>query len=146
MASLHIVLVEPEIPQNTGNIARTCAVTGAALHLVGPMGFPLDDRKLRHAGLDYWNLLTLSHYESLPEFFEKESAGLPESLLFGHPDSCVRIPMLEGARSLNLSNSVAIGVFEVLRQWGFPMLQCSGELRQFDWAAAKSAHPDSEYL
>ena len=69
MASLHIVLVEPEIPQNTGNIARTCAVTGAALHLVGPMGFPLDDRKLRHAGLDYWNLLTLSHYESLPEFF-----------------------------------------------------------------------------
>lgn len=177
MASLHFVLVEPEIPQNTGNIARTCAVTGAALHLVGPMGFPLDDRKLRHAGLDYWNLLTLSHYESLPEFFEKnsgnffffstkaqkrysdvsypdnsylffgkESAGLPESLLFGHPDSCVRIPMLEGARSLNLSNSVAIGVFEVLRQWGFPMLQCSGELRQFDWAAAKSAHPDSEYL
>ena len=79
-------------------------------------------------------------------FFGKESAGLPESLLFGHPDSCVRIPMLEGARSLNLSNSVAIGVFEVLRQWGFPMLQCSGELRQFDWAAAKSAHPDSEYL
>lgn len=177
MASLNIVLVEPEIPQNTGNIARTCAVTGAALHLIGPMGFPLDDKKLHHAGLDYWDYLTLAYYESLPEFFEKntgsffffstkaqhrhtdvsypdncylffgkESAGLPERLLFDHPDSCVRIPMMDNMRSLNLSNSVAIGAFEVLRQWDFPELACSGELRSFDWAAAKERHPGSDFL
>ena len=177
MPSLNIVLVEPEIPQNTGNIARTCAVTGAALHLVGPMGFKLEDKKLRHAGLDYWPYLTLSTYANLSEFFEKnqgnffffstkaqnrytdvsypdqcyllfgkESAGLPEKLLFDHPDQCVRIPMMDGFRSLNLSNSVAIGAFEVLRQWDFPTLSCSGELRAFDWATAKSAHPNSEFL
>ena len=177
MPSLNIVLVEPEIPQNTGNIARTCAVTGAALHLVGPMGFKLEDKKLRHAGLDYWPYLTLSTYANLSEFFEKnqgnffffstkaqnrytdvsypdqcyllfgkESAGLPEKLLFDHPNQCVRIPMMDGFRSLNLSNSVAIGAFEVLRQWDFPTLSCSGELRAFDWAAAKSAHPNSEFL
>ena len=177
MPSLNIVLVEPEIPQNTGNIARTCAVTGAALHLVGPMGFQLEDKKLRHAGLDYWPYLTLSTYESLPEFFVKnqgsffffstkaqrrytdvsypddsylffgkESAGLPEKLLFQHPEACVRIPMLGGFRSLNLANSVAIGTFEVLRQWDFPQLECSGQLRDFDWAAAKAAHPGSEFL
>ena len=171
------MLVEPEIPQNTGNIARTCAVTGAALHLVGPMGFKLEDKKLRHAGLDYWPYLTLSTYSSLSEFFEKnqgnyfffstkaqqrhtdvvypdncylffgkESAGLPEKLLFDHPNQCVRIPMLDSFRSLNLANSVAIGAFEVLRQWDFPELSCSGELRSFDWAAAKNAHPDSEFL
>ena len=177
MPSLNIVLVEPEIPQNTGNIARTCAVTGAALHLVGPIGFKLEDKKLRHAGLDYWPYLTLSTYANLSEFFEKnqgnffffstkaqnrytdvsypdqcyllfgkESAGLPEKLLFDHPDQCVRIPMMDGFRSLNLSNSVAIGAFEVLRQWDFPTLSCSGKLRAFDWAAAKSAHPNSEFL
>lgn len=177
MPSLNIVLVEPEIPQNTGNIARTCAVTGAALHLVGPMGFRLEDERLRHAGLDYWPYLTLSTYHSLPEFFEKnqgsffffstkaqhrhtdvtypdgcylffgkESAGLPEKLLFQHPEQCVRIPMLDGFRSLNLANSVAVGAFEVLRQWDFPELSCSGELRNFDWAAAKENHPDSEFL
>ena len=177
MSTLHIVLVEPEIPQNTGNIARTCAVTGASLHLVGPMGFRLDDKKLRHAGLDYWKYLDISYYDSLSDFFEKnsgnfyffstkaqrrhtdaaypdgcylffgkESAGLPEQLLFDHPDNCVRIPMLDEARSLNLSNSVAIGVFEVLRQWDYPQLKCSGELRSFDWAAARQAHGDSEYL
>ena len=177
MPSLNIVLVEPEIPQNTGNIARTCAVTGAALHLVGPMGFKLEDKNLRHAGLDYWPYLTLSTYTNLSEFFEKnqgnffffstkaqnrytdvsypdqcyllfgkESAGLPEKLLFDHPNQCVRIPMMDGFRSLNLSNSVAIGAFEVLRQWDFPTLSCSGELRAFDWAAAKSAHPNSEFL
>ena len=171
------MLVEPEIPQNTGNIARTCAVTGAALHLVGPMGFKLEDKKLRHAGLDYWPYLTLSTYSSLSEFFEKnqgnyfffstkaqqrhtdvvypdncylffgkESAGLPEKLLFDHPDQCVRIPMLDSYRSMNLANTVAIGVFEVLRQWDFPELSCSGELRSFDWAAAKNAHPNSEFL
>lgn len=177
MATLNIVLVEPEIPQNTGNIARTCAVTGAALHLVGPMGFTPEDKKLRHAGLDYWPYLTLSYYDSLSDFFEKnqgdffffstkgqnrhtdvsypdgcylffgkESAGLPESLLFQNPERCVRIPMMDKARSLNLSNSVAIGAFEVLRQWDFPQLSCKGELRQFDWAAAKQAKPGSQFL
>ena len=177
MPKLNIVLVEPEIPQNTGNIARTCAVTGASLHLVGPMGFTPDDKKLRHAGLDYWHLLDLSFYNSLPDFFEKntgsffffstkaqrrytdvsypdgsylffgkESAGLPEKLLFQHPEACVRIPMLGGFRSLNLANSVAIGTFEVLRQWDFPQLECSGQLRDFDWVAAKAAHPGSEFL
>lgn len=177
MANLNIVLVEPEIPQNTGNIARTCAVTGAALHLVGPMGFTPDDKKLKHAGLDYWRYLTLSYYHSLSEFFEKntggffffstkaqnrytdmtypdnaylffgkESAGLPEELLFRNPDRCVRIPMMDEARSLNLANSVAIGAFEVLRQWDFPRLSCKGELRSFDWAAAKAAAPGSEFL
>lgn len=171
------MLVEPEIPQNTGNIARTCAVTGAALHLVGPMGFTPDDKKLKHAGLDYWRYLTLSYYHSLSEFFEKntggffffstkaqnrytdmtypdnaylffgkESAGLPEELLFRNPDRCVRIPMMDEARSLNLANSVAIGAFEVLRQWDFPRLSCKGELRSFDWAAAKAAAPGSEFL
>ncbi|WP_322173665.1 tRNA (cytidine(34)-2'-O)-methyltransferase [Acutalibacter caecimuris] len=177
MATLNIVLVEPEIPQNTGNIARTCAVTGAALHLVGPMGFTPDDKKLRHAGLDYWQYLSLFYYPSLPEFFEKnagnffyfstkapqrhsdvrypdpcwlffgrESAGLPEKLLFENQARCVRIPMMQGARSLNLANSVAVGVFEVLRQWDYPELACRGELRDYDWAAAKAAFPRSEFL
>ena len=177
MPSLNIVLVEPEIPQNTGNIARTCAVTGAALHLVGPMGFRPADKKLRHAGLGYWRYLSLFQYDSLSEFFQKntgnffffstkarlrhsdpvypdgcylffgkESAGLPEDLLFRHPERCVRIPMLGGARSLNLANSVAIGTFEVLRQWDYPALECRGELRNYDWAAAKAEFPESEYL
>ncbi len=177
MANLNIVLVEPEIPQNTGNIARTCAVTGAKLHLVGPMGFTPDDKKLRHAGLDYWEYLSLSYYGGLSEFYEKnkgeffyfstkaqqrycdvaypdncylffgrESAGLPEKLLFENPERCVRIPMMDSARSLNLANSAAIGAFEVLRQWDFPELSCSGELREFDWAAAKRKRPDSEFL
>lgn len=177
MPKINIVLVEPEIPQNTGNIARTCAVTGASLHLVGPMGFAIDDKKLRHAGLDYWQYLDLSFYSSLPEFFAKnagnffmfstkaqhrhtdvtypddcyllfgkESAGLPEELLFHNPERCVRIPMMDGARSLNLANSVAIGLFEALRQWDFPRLSCKGELREFDWAAAKAARPGAEYL
>lgn len=177
MAKLNIVLVEPEIPQNTGNIARTCAVTGAALHLIGPMGFAPDDKKLRHAGLDYWQYLTINFYDSLSDFFEKntgaffffstkarnrytdvsypdncflffgkESAGLPEDLLLSHPEQCVRIPMMDGARSLNLANSVAIGVFEVLRQWDFPALSCKGELRNFNWEEAKAAHPGSEFL
>ena len=177
MPSLHIVLVEPEIPQNTGNIARTCAGTGASLHLVGPMGFTPTDKRLRHAGLDYWRFLSLYQYDSLPDFFEKntgnfyyfstkarlrhsdvsypdncylffgkESAGLPEKLLFENPDRCVRIPMLDQARSLNLANSVAVGVFEVLRQWDYPQLSCSGKLRDYDWAAAKAAFPDSEFL
>ncbi|MEG1427207.1 MAG: tRNA (cytidine(34)-2'-O)-methyltransferase [Oscillospiraceae bacterium] len=164
MAILNIVMVEPEIPQNTGNIARTCAATGAKLHLIGPMGFKIDDKKLKRAGLDYWHLLDITYYDSLEEFlgknhgnffffstkakhryndisypdnsflfFGKETAGLPEKLLFANPDTTVRIPMIGGARSLNLSNSVAIGVYEVLRQWDFPELQSEGKLREYDW-------------
>ena len=177
MPTLNIVLVEPEIPQNTGNIARTCAVTGVNLHLVGPMGFKLDDTKLKHAGLDYWQYLNIHYYDSLDEFFAKnhgifflfstkaekrysdikycdnaylmfgkESAGLPEKLLFKNPENTVRIPMMDYSRSLNLSNSVAIGVFEVLRQWNFPQLQCSGELRDFNWSDARHLKPNSPYL
>ena len=164
MASLNIVMVEPEIPQNTGNVARTCAATGARLHLVEPMGFAIDDKKLKRAGLDYWHLLDISYYKSLEDFFSKnkgpffyfstkakhiysdvsypngaylvfgkETAGLPEKLLLKNPDSCVRIPMISEARSLNLSNSVAIGVFEALRQWGFPALQTAGQLTRYHW-------------
>lgn len=164
--SLNIVMVEPQIPQNTGNVARTCAATGARLHLVGPMGFKIDDKKLKRAGLDYWHLLDITYYESLEEFFEKnqgefyyfstkakhiyadisypenaylffgkETAGLPEDLLHDNPDRCVRMPMLNDsrARSLNLSNTVAIAAYEVLRQWGFPELLCEGKLTKFDW-------------
>lgn len=152
---LHIVLVEPEIPGNTGNIARLCAATGTALHLVRPLGFSTDDRYLKRAGLDYWHLLTLHYYDSFAEVkqaypkhrfffnttkaqkhhsavayqpddflvFGKETAGLPESLLAANPDHCVRIPMIEGARSLNLSNSVAIVLYEALRQAGYPGLR-----------------------
>lgn len=164
MAVLNIVMVEPEIPQNTGNVARTCAATGARLHLVGPMGFTIDDRKLKRAGLDYWHLLDITYYENLADFFAKnsgnffyfstkaphihsevsypdgcylvfgkETAGLPEALLHENPDRCVRIPMISDARSLNLSNSVAIGVYEALRQWHYPALQCEGKIREFSW-------------
>lgn len=177
MANLNIVLVEPEIPQNTGNIARTCAVTGAGLHIVKPMGFAIDDRKLRHAGLDYWQYLSVKFYDDLEDFFSKtrgeyfffttkarnrytdvkytdgaylvfgrESAGLPEKLLYENPNSCVRIPMLDSRRSLNLANSVAVGLYEALRQMDFPKLNCSGELREYDWDAAKAEFPSSEYL
>lgn len=167
MSVLNIVLVEPQIPQNTGNIARTCAATGARLHLVEPMGFRVDDAKLKRAGLDYWHLLDITYYSSLDDFFEKnrdgkffyfstkatqlysdieypdncylvfgkETAGLPEELLYRNPDSCVRLPMINNsaARSLNLSNTVAIGVYEVLRQWNFPELLMQGKLTKFDW-------------
>lgn len=161
MSLLNIVLVEPEIPQNTGNISRTCAVTGSHLHLIEPMGFSIDDRQLKRAGLDYWSLLNISVYKNLDEFFAsnsgpffyfttkgknlysdiaypkgcylmfgKETAGLPEELLAKHPESCVRLPMMNNdkARSLNLSNAVAVGTYEVLRQWGFPDLKLEGEL------------------
>lgn len=165
MAELNIVLVEPEIPQNTGNIARTCAATGARLHIVEPMGFKIDDKKLKRAGLDYWYLLDITYYSNLEDFFEKnkdgnfyffstkarnrysdisypdksylffgkETAGLPEELLKANPDRCVRIPMISDARSLNLSNSVAIGVYEVLRQWDFPKLLERGQLTKYQW-------------
>jgi tRNA (cytidine/uridine-2'-O-)-methyltransferase len=157
---LNIVLVEPEIPQNTGNIARTCAATGVVLHLVEPLGFSIDEKQVRRAGLDYWDLLDLKTYASLDEFFEKnanghfffastksksvhsdvaykedsyilfgkESAGLPEVLLKKYYDQCIRIPMKSDARSLNLSNSVAIIVYEALRQLDYPNLKDDGEL------------------
>ena len=151
-------------PQNTGNVARTCAATGARLHLVGPMGFALDDSKLKRAGLDYWRLLDITLYNSLEEFFERtcgpyfyfstkarhrhsdvaypdgaflvfgrEDAGLPEKLLYENEPFCVRIPMIQEARSLNLSNSVAIAAYEVLRQWDYPSLSGEGRLRNYDW-------------
>lgn len=164
MSVINIVMVEPEIPQNTGNVARTCAATGARLHLVGPMGFTIDDRKLKRAGLDYWSFLDITYYRDINEFFEKnsgqfyyfttkarqthsqveypdncylvfgkETKGLPEELLLKNPESCVRIPMAGGIRSLNLSNSVAIGVYEVLRQWEYPELQNFGQLHNYRW-------------
>ena len=166
MAKLNIVLVEPEIPQNTGNIARTCAATGAALHLVRPMGFEPDDKKLKRAGLDYWHLLDITYYDDLNDFLEKtkggnyfffstkgthrhsdteypdncylvfgkETRGLPEHLLMQYPEQTLRIPMMDEARSLNLSNSAAIAVYEVLRQWDYPDLLNKGELHRHRWA------------
>lgn len=164
LATLNIVMVEPEIPQNTGNVARTCAATGARLHLVGPMGFTVDDKKLKRAGLDYWHLLDITFYDNLEDFFAKnqgeffffttkalnthsdvsypdnaylffgkETKGLPEELLKANKDRCVRIPMIDEARSLNLSNSVAIGVYEALRQWNYPELQNKGQLHNLKW-------------
>ena len=158
--TLNIVMVEPEIPQNTGNVARTCAATGARLHIVKPMGFTIDDKKLKRAGLDYWYLLDLTYYENMEDFFNKnpdgqyyffttkakkthsdvtygdktylifgkETKGLPEELLLEHPDECVRIPMINDARSLNLSNSVAIIAYEAMRQQNFDSLKEFGEL------------------
>lgn len=163
--SLNIVLIEPEIPQNTGNIARTCAATGAMLHLVGPMGFQITDKQVKRAGLDYWDKLDISYYDSTEEFFEKnaggkfyffttkgeiahsdmkyennaflvfgkETKGLPEELLKENHDTCVRLPMRGIIRSLNLSNAVCVGTYEVLRQWGYPQLSQRGKLTKYDW-------------
>ncbi len=155
---LNIVLIEPRIHSNTGNIARTCAVTGASLHLVGPLGFSIDDKHLKRAGLDYWNMLDITYYDSTQEFFDKntsdnmwffttkakkiyteaeytdgcyivfgrEDAGLPEDLLAAHPGRCVRLPMRDEARSLNLSNTVAIATYHALYTDGFSgLLQSS---------------------
>ena len=165
MPHINIVLHEPEIPQNTGNIARTCAATGASLHLIRPMGFTVDDKKLKRAGLDYWDKLDITYYDGLDDFnakhpganifyfttkgkhlytevsypdevfimFGKESAGLPEELLFAHPSKAVRLPMRNGLRSLNLSNTVAIAVYEILRQHDFAGLCQDGQLTKFDW-------------
>lgn len=161
---LHVVLVEPQIPQNTGNIARTCAATGAVLHLVRPLGFQIDDKKLKRAGLDYWHLLDIRYYDGLEDFFSKnhgpfyyfttkarhrhsdvryepgaylvfgrEDAGLPETLLLHNEACCVRLPMIPGARSLNLSNSVAVGVYEALRQGDYQGLKEIGELTRYRW-------------
>ena len=169
MSKIHIVLLEPEIPQNTGNIARTCAATGASLHLIRPMGCEIDYKKLKRAGLDYWDKLDITYYDGLTDFmarhkeatiyyfttkaprayteitypdevfimFGKESAGLPEELLFANREHCVRIPMRESLRSLNLSNSVAIAVYEILRQDDFAALQEAGNLTRFDWSDAQ---------
>lgn len=162
---INIALIEPEIPQNTGNIARTCAAVGASLHLVGPMGFVIDDRKLKRAGLDYWDKLDIFYYASLEEFltknadetmyffttkaeknhtspvypdrvflvFGKETKGLPEELLLANRSHCVRIPMRDTLRSLNLSNSAAIAVYEVLRQRDFAGLREDGKLTKYEW-------------
>jgi tRNA (cytidine/uridine-2'-O-)-methyltransferase len=156
---LHIALVEPEIPQNTGNIARTCAATGTGLHLVKPLGFSIDDRYLKRAGLDYWDKVLISLNDSFEELrekyagvpfyfastkaghaytdvtfpedcflvFGKETAGLPEALLEANLDNCIRIPMRPGIRSLNLSNSVAVILYEVLRQQNFKNLNLKGK-------------------
>ena len=152
---INVVLVEPEIPQNTGNIARTCACTGSRLHLVKPFGFEISDRTLKRAGLDYWDKVEVFYYDSLDDFFEKnrggqffylstkakriysevelpdgcfllfgkETKGLPEPLVFGNSDCALRIPMGESLRSLNLANSVAIVLYDVLRRLNFPGLR-----------------------
>ena len=165
MANINIVLHEPEIPQNTGNIARTCAATGASLHIIRPMGFEIDDKKLKRAGLDYWHQLDITYYDGIEDFYErnsgaevfyfstkaprrhtdvsypervflmfgKETRGLPESLLQKNPDRCVRIPMRENLRSLNLSNAVAIAVYEAFRQRDFSGLVDEGSPTTFSW-------------
>lgn len=161
---LNIVLVEPEIPQNCGNIARTCAATGSRLHLIRPLGFDISDRAVKRAGLDYWHLVEVRDYENLSDFFAqnpvaasdcwlattkapqdytnarfsadcwlffgKETAGLPEDFRMAHYDRCIRLPMRSDARSLNLSNSVAILTYEALRQNGFPGLSGTGEMAE----------------
>ena len=159
--ALNVVLVEPEIPQNAGNIARTCAVTGSILHMVRPLGFEVTDKYLKRAGLDYWNLVDIRYYDSIEEVmdkyyngsnfwfystkskiihsdasykdgdflvFGKETKGLPEDLLKKHYNECVRIPMMGEVRSLNLSNSVCVGVYEALRQIGFDNFKTQGEI------------------
>lgn len=164
MKNFNIVLIEPQIPQNTGNISRTCAVTGAKLHLVRPFGFEITDKHLKRAGLDYWDKLDIFYYDNVDEFFEKnqgnyfffttkgknvysnveypddaylifgrEDKGINEDILYANPEKCVRIPMRNELRSLNLSNSVAIATYEVLRQWDFPDLSREGQLTKYTW-------------
>ena len=161
----HVVLVEPEIPQNAGNIARTCAATGTSLHMIKPLGFEVSDRYLKRAGLDYWHLVDIHYYDSFAELqekypnarffffttkalhrhsdvkfqdgdflvFGKETKGLPEELLLQHKETCLRIPMFSEARSLNLSNSVAIAVYEALRQTDYQGLLEEGALHHHSW-------------
>lgn len=162
---INIVLHEPEIPANTGNIGRTCVATGARLHLIEPMGFRINEKEVRRAGLDYWDKLDVTIYDSYSDFLEKnpnakifmattkakhkytdvtfeedcyimfgkESAGIPEEILIKHPDTSIRIPMIGEIRSLNLSNSVAIVLYEALRQQGFDDMQTIGELHRLSW-------------
>ena len=161
----HVVLVEPEIPPNTGNIARTCAATGCSLHLIRPLGFEISDKRLKRAGLDYWSSADVRVHDSLDELlrgvpasrvyffttkarktyadvsyrsgdylvFGKETKGLDEELLVAHAKQCVRIPMREGSRSLNLSNAVAVAVYEGMRQNSFSGLAAAGELHRLSW-------------
>lgn len=165
MSKFHIVLHQPEIPQNTGNIGRTCVATGASLHLIGPLGFRLDEKSLKRAGMDYWKDLDVITYDDYEDFlqknpdavvyyvttkgkhvysdisyrpgsflmFGKESGGIPEEILIKHPENCVRIPMLDGTRSLNLSNAAAIVLYEALRQQQFADMQLAGELHRLHW-------------
>ena len=165
MAELNIVLYEPEIPSNTGNIGRTCVATGTRLHLIEPLGFHLDEKSLRRAGMDYWKELDVTTYVNWEEFLlknpnanlylattkgrkvytevsyepdcflvlGKESAGIPEEILKANPEACVRIPMLGETRSLNLSNSAAIILYEALRQNNFDHMKLAGELHRLSW-------------
>ena len=165
----HIVLVEPEIPQNAGNIARTCAATGTHLHMIRPLGFEVSDKYLKRAGLDYWHLVDISYYDSFEELqtkyqgarffffttkgrhrhsdvtfkdgdflvFGEETKGLPEELLMKNEETCLRIPMFSQARSLNLSNSVAVALYEALRQNDYPNLLEEGELHEHSWTDIK---------
>lgn len=162
---MNIVLLEPEIPQNAGNIARTCAVTGSVLHLIRPLGFSVEDKYLKRAGLDYWKYLDIRYYDNFADFLEKakprriwmattkaqkrytdvafapddflmfgkESAGIPEEILMDHKETCIRIPMMGDTRSLNLSNSVAIIVYEALRQMDFAGMNDKGQLHHHQW-------------
>ncbi|MGN0353779.1 MAG: tRNA (cytidine(34)-2'-O)-methyltransferase [Muricoprocola sp.] len=165
MAKLNIVLFEPEIPANTGNIGRTCVATGTRLHLIEPLGFHLDEKSLKRAGMDYWDHLDVTRYINFEDFLEKnpgakiymastkaqkcytqvqyepdcyimfgkESGGIPEEILLEYQDTAVRIPMLENIRSLNLGNSVAIVLYEALRQNSFDQMQMEGKLTRFEW-------------
>ena len=162
---MNIVLHQPEIPQNTGNIGRTCVATGTPLHLIEPLGFRLGEKELRRAGMDYWPKLDVTRYTDYEDFlkqhegakiwyattkakrtyaevsfapddfimFGKESAGIPEEILVENEETCIRIPMLDDIRSLNLSNSVAIVLYEALRQQGFAGLEKEGELHRLHW-------------
>ena len=162
---MNIVLHEPEMPANTGNIGRTCVATGSRLHLIGPLGFQINDKMLKRAGLDYWPQLDVTVYDDFDDFMEKnpgahlymattkaknvythvhydenayimfgkESAGIPEEILMEHKDNCVRIPMINEIRSLNLSNSVAIVLYEALRQNHFDHMQLQGQLHNHTW-------------
>jgi len=168
---MNIVLLEPEIPANTGNIGRTCVATGSSLHLIGPLGFSLDEKHLRRAGMDYWKKLDLHLYDSYGEFLEKnpgavvryattkaektytqmkygqddfimfgkESAGIPEEILVEHKEDCVRIPMIGDIRSLNLGNSVAVVLYEALRQNDFTDLNLKGQLHRLSWPGEDSS-------
>ena len=162
---LNIVLLEPEMPANTGNIGRTCVATGVRLHLIEPLGFRLNDKMLKRAGLDYWDKLDVTVYDDYNDFlnrnpgakiymattkskqtytdvtyeddayimFGKESAGIPEEILLDNRETCIRIPMVKDERSLNLSNSVAIVLYEALRQLDFPNLEEQGQLHRYEW-------------
>lgn len=162
---MNIILHQPEIPANTGNIGRTCVATGTKLHLIEPLGFKLNEKSIKRAGMDYWEHLDVTRYVNFEEFLEKnpnakiwmattkakhiyteveyspddfimfgkESGGIPEEILVDYEETCIRIPMLEQVRSLNLSNSVAIVLYEALRQNGFSHMQLEGELHRLQW-------------